>query len=123
MAEPEEAAVLVLEDFDSHWIEGGSSCAGSEVPIVNCFGIFSAVVCCAVLRANEEVIIIFVQVDDTEAMNPGIAGFFFDHSVHYLLPSGIAVGVLDAVLEHVVVDFPDFVAGFCEVKGFGAISL
>jgi hypothetical protein len=108
--ESEESAVLILEELDANRVQGGSSCAAAKIAIVNSLGVFRLMDCFAILGADEQVIIIFVKVYDSEPMNPWIPGLFLDHCIDNIFPTGVAMGVADSVVEHRVMNFPNFIA-------------
>ena len=56
--------------------------------------------------------------DDAEAVDPCVSGFFLYHGVDNLFPLGEAMGVTDAVFEEAMVDGPDGVARFFHGNGF-----
>lgn len=123
VAETEETAVLVLQDLDSDWVQGGSGCACPEVTVVNGFCVFSFVVCNSVLGTKEEVIVVFVEVYHAETMDPGIASLFFDHGIDDILPASEAVCISDTVVEERVVNLPDVVSAGCHGNGCVRVGL
>jgi hypothetical protein len=50
-------------------------------------------------ETGEEVIIRFIKVDDAEAVNFCVAGVFWDHYIHYVLPSWEEEAMREAVIE------------------------
>jgi hypothetical protein len=52
MTESQESAVLVVDNFDTDWIEGGSGCPSANIAIIDGSCVFSLVLGYPVLRAD-----------------------------------------------------------------------
>jgi hypothetical protein len=60
-----------------------------------------------ILCANQNMISIFVKVDDLQAVDPWVVWFFFNHYVDNFLPPRETVGVPDTIIEESLMDIPD----------------
>lgn len=118
MVQSKESAVLVLEDFDADGIKGRARGTGSKVAVVHDIRIFGLVSGVAILGANEKIVIVFIQVYDAKAVDPGVSRFFFYHGVYYLFPASEKVGISDAVFKHIVMKGPYGVARGFKDDGF-----
>jgi hypothetical protein len=54
-------------------------------------------------------------------MNPRITRLLFDHGIHNVLPARKAVGVLESIFEHIMVNGPDRVTSAVEYSSFHRI--
>jgi hypothetical protein len=51
------------------------------------------------LRAKEEIIVVFVEMDDVQVMDPWVAWLFFNHCVDNIFPAREAMGVTNAIIK------------------------
>lgn len=64
------------------------------------------------LDTKDEAVIDLVEVYDPEAVNAGVARFFFYHCVHSLVPAREAVAVARGILDNGVVSQPHSSSSF-----------
>ena len=117
----EEATILVLEYFYADRIKGGTSGSSTKIAVVQCLRVFSSMSSLTVLRTDEEIIIVLIEMDDSETVDQGVARLFFNHGVDDLFPPGEAVSISDAILDEGVVTRPNGVSGGFDDSGFKGI--
>ena len=66
------------------------------------------------LNSQDQIIVIFLQMYNSKAMERGVAWFFLDHSVDHLLPPRKAKTVACSILNTGVVSVPQRLFGFFE---------
>ena len=76
-----------------------------------------------VLRTDEDIVVILVEMDDSETVDPGVARLFFNHGIDDLFPPGEAMSIPNAIPEERVVHRLDRITGGFENSGFKGVLL
>jgi hypothetical protein len=101
-----EGCIVVLHKFQEYRIQGlfvRQSSVATKVKLVLVHAVLDNF---SEFKADDQIIVTFIQVYDSEAVDEGVAWLFFDHGIHYLLPSMKAIAAFGCISNNCVVELP-----------------